>query len=56
MLNDVDDVDMDSVVNGGAIDQNDCFDFDYNELYDDQSEYVDNELYETFQGSDLFQG
>mgnify|MGYP006093416561 FL=1 len=46
LLNDVDDVDMESVVNGGGIDQNDYFDFDYNELYDDQSEFLDTENYD----------
>ena len=35
LRSDVDDVDMESIVNGGRIDQNDCFDFDYNELYED---------------------
>jgi len=54
LLNDVDDVDMESVVNGGGTDQNDYFDFDYNELYDDQSEFLDTENYEQFQGSDYF--
>jgi|TARA_B110000285_G_scaffold160255_1_gene178911 hypothetical protein len=58
LLNDVDDVDMESVVNGGGIDQNDYFDFDFNfnELYDDQSEFLDTENYEQFQGSDYCQG
>ena len=57
LLNDVDDVDMESVVNGGGIDQNDCFDFDYNDIYDDQSEFLlDTELYETYQGSEYCYG
>jgi len=58
LLNYVDDVDMESVVNGGGIDQNDYFDFDFNfnELYDDQSEFLDTENYEQFQGSDYCQG